>query len=268
MKSTTTYFLLFFCALSFALSSCSKEEGCTDESALNFDSDAEKDDGSCEYQTETTGQLAFHLHPKMGDESFSLTTEYTDGFGTKYSFSRAQFYAYTPAAVHVGMNMSIDDEYMIVDGTTVGMYSAGTMEAGHYDALFIGVGVEQALNHEDPATYDASNALAPQSPSMHWSWTSGYKFIVLEGTYDSDDDGTLDANFVYHIGNDDMLRTTTLDEHFEVEAGETMEFHMDVDFGQFLAGVDIKSTPNTHTNDNPEVAEKIADNSTTVFVME
>ena len=37
----------------FATSSCSKEEGCTDENAINYDPDAEEDDGSCVYDENT-----------------------------------------------------------------------------------------------------------------------------------------------------------------------------------------------------------------------
>jgi len=36
-------------AFSFGVSSCGKKEGCTDNEALNYDADAEEDDGSCEY---------------------------------------------------------------------------------------------------------------------------------------------------------------------------------------------------------------------------
>ena len=40
--------LLILLLIPFVLS-CSKKEGCTDASAMNFDSSAKKDDGSCEY---------------------------------------------------------------------------------------------------------------------------------------------------------------------------------------------------------------------------
>jgi len=44
------------------LSSCKKEEGCTDPTALNFDPDAEKDNSSCQYK----GKATFWNHESNG----------------------------------------------------------------------------------------------------------------------------------------------------------------------------------------------------------
>ena len=41
--------IYFFIAIAFMFSSCTKEEGCTDSLATNFNIDAENDDGSCIY---------------------------------------------------------------------------------------------------------------------------------------------------------------------------------------------------------------------------
>ena len=42
-------FIYLFLAIAFIFSSCTKEEGCTDSLATNFNVDAENDDGSCIY---------------------------------------------------------------------------------------------------------------------------------------------------------------------------------------------------------------------------
>ena len=42
-------FIYLFFTITIIFSSCSKEEGCTDSLAINYNVDAENDDGSCEY---------------------------------------------------------------------------------------------------------------------------------------------------------------------------------------------------------------------------
>ena len=49
--SVTKAVALVLClALAFPMSGC-KKKGCTDKNALNYDSDAKKDDGECEFST-------------------------------------------------------------------------------------------------------------------------------------------------------------------------------------------------------------------------
>lgn len=47
----TTWIIALAMGTAYGLASC-KKEGCTDENAINYDEEAEKDDDSCEYETE------------------------------------------------------------------------------------------------------------------------------------------------------------------------------------------------------------------------
>lgn len=58
MKFRTYYFFSLILMAGLVFSGCKKEEGCTDVNALNFDPNAEKDDGSCTYSNQNVVQGA------------------------------------------------------------------------------------------------------------------------------------------------------------------------------------------------------------------
>ena len=60
-------YLLILCL--FVLFSCKKEQGCTDQIAINFNSTAEEDDGSCNYSV-TGGYWITQSNTQLG----SITT--------------------------------------------------------------------------------------------------------------------------------------------------------------------------------------------------
>jgi len=55
-----SWIIVLFTVVAFA-SSC-KNEGCTDRSAVNYDSDATKDDGSCCIRTETDTSISYAIY--------------------------------------------------------------------------------------------------------------------------------------------------------------------------------------------------------------
>ena len=72
---------------------------------------------------------------------------------------------------------------------------------GPFDTLEIGLGIDPQQNHEITTPGD----LDPNS-QMAWNWLTGYKFLLLEGTY-FPTDGSTSIPLVYHIGFSENYQT-------------------------------------------------------------
>lgn len=87
MKRINVLFILPVFAIGLLFTSCGKEEGCTDEIAINFNTEAEEDDGSCVYEA----GVLFWYDPSTANfldvYGHSTLTYFFDGqeFGTQSS---------------------------------------------------------------------------------------------------------------------------------------------------------------------------------------
>lgn len=69
----TIFILLLTSVMLVYASSCRKKEGCTDPTALNYDSKAKKDDGSCKYPTTpATQEPNIHIHSPVEHAEYHL----------------------------------------------------------------------------------------------------------------------------------------------------------------------------------------------------
>ena len=71
------------------VSSCKKEEGCTDSTAINYDVSAESDDGSCAYTIGCTGEAAINYNSEAVNDDGSCLYKCTDSQAVNYNDTTA-----------------------------------------------------------------------------------------------------------------------------------------------------------------------------------
>lgn len=134
--------------------------------------------------------------------------------GKMVLITRAEFYLSKFKVINkTSDTIHFDDTYALVDAR----YPLATFPIGSFSDDFdfrflnMGIGVDVSKNHSDPTLYPSSHPLSFQDPSMHWGWSGGYRFLVVEGLVDNDGDGIPEQEFQFHNLGDQLYFRTLLD---------------------------------------------------------
>jgi hypothetical protein len=227
-----------------------------------FASCKRKDKEECTHAS-AEGTCKIQLNHVVGAEDFQFNTDFSDDFGNDFQFSRADWYFRVAGFVeNDSTEIVLRDGYFKIDPSVLEC-NYGAVPAGALSKLTWGLGVDSVLNHGDPNTYSFGDALANQSPSMHWSWSSGYIFCVLEGRVDIDGNGSYDSGelFALHVGADANYRDgNALQVDASVPNNGEVIIPLNVDYAEFIDGIDLSADNSTHTMDNMPLAVRIANN--------
>lgn len=132
-------------------------------------------------------QTNFNLeirHTLDGVNSVMNTTE-TNSMNDDFEITRLQYYITRISVIHDGNQItSIDDSVAVlvnVDNELVTTIPLGLQNISLVEGVKFHIGVYSPVNNEDPTLWPSQHPFAPQNPSMHWGWASGYRFIAFEG---------------------------------------------------------------------------------------
>lgn len=184
--------------LGLGATSC-KKKGCTDPPALNYNAEAEKDDGSCTYAETKTVKFSFtHNFDGTGLTAAGFDQlNYTNASGNvlsftklQYSISDVRFYKANGDSIYLDGYHFVD----LTDNATLEYTLPATIEVGDYTGIAFNWGFNEADNVS--GAYADLNALS-------WSWPDmiggGYHQLKMEGRYINAATDTI--SYQYHAGS-------------------------------------------------------------------
>jgi hypothetical protein len=227
-----------------------------------------KDDTEEPTPANTEQKLSMHVHTNVGSSTAVYGTQYQDASGRKFNLSDLRYYLSNIVLIKSdGSEYPLTGKVILVNPANQD-YELTNVPVGSYKGFKFMVGLDSATNHSDPTTYAASNPLAIQTPGIHWSWNSGYIFMMIEGKVDTTlaNTGTPNFDMFYHIGLDSYKRTIDFStEAFTVTSGSDQEIGIQFNLLNALNNVDMRTENATHTMDNMMLATKIANNWASAF---
>lgn len=206
--------------------------------------------------------VALHMTQKLGGDPFTFNKATQSSMGYAFKVTRLQYYISEIKLIHDGgLITPVPDLYLLVDPSIDTAFQLGNLPVTSLEKIQFSIGVDQAHNHLDPAGYTNGHPLAPQNPSMHWGWTSGYRFIALEG-FAGADSNSMNNNFQIHTIGDGNYRTIILDVSGDIVA-ENLSIHLQADYEMLLD--DINASPGIISHSSSGASQKIAENTRIVF---
>ena len=223
------------------------------------------------------GTLFLHLHSNIGSNEVVLGQSYpSQALGMpNISIVSARYYiSQVTMTDSTGKVVNVPGVVLVQAGTET--YAVGQIPIGNYKTISFKVGLDNYSNHSDPTQFSAGNALAPQSPSMHFANVdSGYFFIDLRGNVDTSGGGTPNAAYICQIGVDANLVTVNMPDHkanlgsyFTVTESQPVYVHLTADFGQLLRSVDLVHNLTIKPNLTPVMVNTIKENAQLMFTYE
>ena len=159
------------------------------------------------------------------------------GFLTDAERCCGNFSAFLPRAFHGVPHLDLSDTVLLVQ-TDAGSFDLGQYDVPNIEQINFSVGVPEPINHLDITQYPTGHFLSFQTPSMHWGWTSGYKFLLVDGRADSNGDGEPTTLFQLHDLGDANFKNFQLPT-VGTYMNERTQININCNLEQWLFGADV-----------------------------
>ena len=174
--------------------------------------------------------------------------------GKKVLLTRAEFYlSKIELTKEDNTKLPLTDQYLLVQAHKPDtILAAGAWPVEQIRGLNLYIGVDAAHNHLDPATFPATHPLSPQDPSMHWGWTSGYRFMAIEGRVDNNNDGIPESVFQWHNLGDPLYTGIKLGQTIVAQNGK-LTIPILLDYSKLFNTLDLEINLVQHGSAAPNI---------------
>lgn len=189
----------------------------------------------------TFGQntLQLNINHKLGTDAFAMNSAAQNNISNDFKITRLQYYIAEISIVHDGgTETAINDVYALVDANNTTQIDLGSHSITSIEGVNFHIGVDQGKNHADPASYNMTHPLAPKNPSMHWGWTSGYRFIAVEGKGSSSFNQTFE---LHGLGDANYFKTTIPFTTVATAVNNEIILDIDADYTRILENISVNS---------------------------
>jgi len=194
-------------------------------------------------------QTSFTIHPYMGTAPFVLNSVYRSLANDQYiKPTSLRYYLSKISIFHDGgIVTSFPTLYILVDHAEPTTFQLGSQPITRVDSIAFSIGVDSARNHLDPATYPPFHPLSPQDPSMHWGWTSGYKFMAYNLLSDADTVAMKYVTEIHALGDANYNRVSVAVPSIARDGKVSIDLHADV--AELLRGIDVSKGLYEHSEE-------------------
>jgi len=188
------------------------------------------------------------INHKLGADDFALDYEVQNNLGNIFKYTRFQYYLTKFSIVHDGNQITTIDDSVVslvnaADGPST-LVDLGDVTITNVEAIVFHVGVHQPVNNADPSLQPITSPLAPQIPSMHWGWASGYRFAAIEGLGGS----AFTLQFQIHaLGNDNYFKTMVVPQSTNL-INDSLYIHLNADYLEAVRNIDVSNGLYAHGN--------------------
>ena len=246
------HFYLILC-VAVLWSSC-KEPGCTDPLATNYNTEANKDDGSCEYE------YPVKINVALTENGRALNVYGTyDNNSVSYRLETLKYYL-----SHLKLNNNEVADVFLYDVESDNNFILTHHNNNTINAIEFGLGLTEAQNNSDPTTFVSTHPLSFAQNTYWYMTPPSYIFVMVEQKADTVGNGAYNLPISYHLAHNDLYRLVQKEVNINLSLTDTVEVTLSLELPDLMNNVDCSENV-PHMSESSPIANLLMNNLVDAF---